>query len=61
MTELDKARATLSDYVALPQGYPVVGKIADSDMNLLIRRALAQKDRRFSPEPILITNFGDLK
>lgn len=61
MTETDKARATLAAYTDLATGYPVVGKIADSDMNLLIRRALAQKDRRFSPEPILITNFGDLK
>ncbi len=28
-------------------------------MNLLIRRAFVQKDRRFHPEPTPLTGFGD--
>ncbi len=58
MTELEKVRAAVDEYLKLPESFPII----QGDMrNTLIRRAFVAKERRFSPEPVCITGFDQLQ
>lgn len=53
---IDRVRASLAEYLALPESFPIV---QGDMMNTLIRRAFAAKERRFTGEAI--TGFDQLQ
>lgn len=55
---IEQVRAELAEYLKTPASYPLVMVVPHEQANLLIRRAFAARERRFTGEPI--TDFSPL-
>jgi len=58
VTHTEKVQQEVREYLDTPASFPLVQAEPHEQMNLLIRTAFKQKDRRFTGEPI--TGFDQL-